>query len=43
MVTGDNPETAIAIAKDAGILPPNYFRPEGDEKSPGKYVVLEGK
>ena len=30
MVTGDNPETAIAIAKDAGILPVNYIKPEGD-------------
>lgn len=43
MVTGDNPETAIAIAKDAGILPINYIRPEGDQNTPGRFVVLEGK
>ena len=30
MVTGDNPETAVAIAKDAGILPLNYIKPDGD-------------
>lgn len=43
MVTGDNPETAIAIAKEAGILPVNYIKPEGDENTLGRFVVLEGK
>lgn len=28
MVTGDNTETATAIAKDANILPANYEKPE---------------
>lgn len=27
MVTGDNTETAIAIAKDAHIIPADYTRP----------------
>jgi P-type Ca2+ transporter type 2B len=27
MVTGDNTETAIAIAKDANIIPGHYVRP----------------
>ena len=43
MVTGDNPETAIAIAKEAGILPANYITPAGDDNTPGRFVVLEGK
>ena len=37
MVTGDNIDTAIAIAKDAGIIPKDY---EHSEKS---FVVMEGK
>ena len=28
MVTGDNTETATAIAKDAQIIPSNFKRPE---------------
>lgn len=43
MVTGDNPETAIAIAKDAGILPINYLKPDGDQDTLGRFVVMEGK
>jgi magnesium-transporting ATPase (P-type) len=41
MVTGDNTETATAIAKDANIIPSEYERPEKGE--PGYYVVMEGK
>ena len=41
MVTGDNTETAIAIAKEADIIPSNYRRPEKGEI--GYYVVMEGK
>lgn len=37
MVTGDNKETAIAIAKEAGILDPNWVASKGD------YTVMEGK
>ena len=37
MVTGDNIDTAIAIAKDAGIIPKDY---EHSEKS---FMVMEGK
>lgn len=37
MVTGDNIDTAIAISKDAGIIPKDY---EHNEKS---FVVMEGK
>ncbi len=33
MVTGDNTETATAIAKDANILPANYEKP--DKGKPG--------
>jgi P-type Ca2+ transporter type 2B len=41
MVTGDNTETAIAIAKDAHIISSDYTRPEKGEI--GYYVVMEGK
>jgi magnesium-transporting ATPase (P-type) len=37
MVTGDNKKTAIAIAKEAGILDPNWVEVEGD------CTVMEGK
>lgn len=37
MVTGDNKKTAIAIAKEAGILDPNWTESEGD------CTVMEGK
>jgi Ca2+ transporting ATPase len=37
MVTGDNKKTAIAIAKEAGILPVEWEPTEGD------YTVMEGK
>lgn len=37
MVTGDNKSTAIAIAKEAGILDPNWVETEGD------CTVMEGK
>lgn len=41
MVTGDIKETAIAIAKDANIIPHGYERPEKGES--GYYVVMEGR
>lgn len=37
MVTGDNIETAIAISKDAGIIPKDY------EHTKSSYMVMEGK
>jgi magnesium-transporting ATPase (P-type) len=37
MVTGDNKRTAIAIAKEAGILKKNWVESEGDR------TVMEGK
>lgn len=37
MVTGDNKATAIAIAKEAGILEESWQPSEGD------YTVMEGK
>jgi magnesium-transporting ATPase (P-type) len=37
MVTGDNIKTAIAIAKEAGILDPNWVEREDD------CTVMEGK
>lgn len=37
MVTGDNKQTAIAIAKEAGILPLDWEPSEGD------CTVMEGK
>lgn len=46
MVTGDNINTAIAIAKEAGILPSNYAKPKhGEEEGDirGQYIVMEGK
>lgn len=41
MVTGDNTETATAIAKDAHIISSDYERPK--EGEPGYYIVMEGK
>lgn len=41
MVTGDNTETATAIAKDANIIPDEYEKPE--EGQPGEFLVMEGK
>jgi P-type Ca2+ transporter type 2B len=41
MVTGDNTETATAIAKDAHIISSNYVRPE--QGQPGYYIVMEGR
>jgi magnesium-transporting ATPase (P-type) len=38
MVTGDNTETAIAIAKDAHIISSDYTRPEKGEL--GYYIVM---
>jgi Ca2+ transporting ATPase len=44
MVTGDNMDTAIAIAKEAEILPSNYVKPAADsDNDRGKYIVLDGK
>jgi len=37
MVTGDILETAIAISKDANIIPKNYKYEKGD------YTVMTGK
>ena len=37
MVTGDNLDTAVAISKKAGILPPNYIHSEDS------LAVMEGK
>lgn len=39
MVTGDNKETAVAIAKEAGILDLCWRPSENDED----YTVMEGK
>ena len=41
MVTGDNTETAIAIAKDANRIPRTYQRPHKGERL--YYTVMEGK
>jgi magnesium-transporting ATPase (P-type) len=41
MVTGDIRETAVAIARDANIIPHAYERPEKGQS--GYYVVMEGK
>jgi magnesium-transporting ATPase (P-type) len=41
MVTGDNTETATAIAKDAHIISSDYVRPQKGE--PGYYIVMEGR
>jgi len=38
MVTGDNTETAIAIAKEAHIIPTNFERPAKGE--PGYFVAM---
>lgn len=37
MVTGDNLDTAVAISKEAGILPHTYTH------NPDSFAVLEGK
>ena len=42
MVTGDNIETATAIAKEANIIVDhNFERPAKGE--PGYYIIMEGK
>ena len=42
MVTGDNTQTATAIAKDAHILPA-HFVPPTEEGTKNFYTVMEGK
>lgn len=42
MVTGDNTDTATAIAKDANIIPSHFERPT-IEGTKNYYCVLEGK
>lgn len=42
MVTGDNINTAIAIAKEAGILP-SYWTPTGSGEDEVDTTVMEGK
>ncbi len=42
MVTGDNTETAVAIAKEAHIIPSNFVKP-ANEGQKNFYVVMEGK
>ena len=42
MVTGDNIDTATAIAKDANIIPSNFKRPD-IEGTKNYYAVMEGK
>ena len=42
MVTGDNTETATAIAKEAQILPSHFTRPTV-ESMKNYYTVMEGK
>ena len=42
MVTGDNIDTATAIAKDAQIIPGNFKRPEV-QGTRNYYTVMEGK
>ena len=37
MVTGDNLDTAVAISKEAGILPSDYTY------NPDSFAVMEGK
>lgn len=37
MITGDNPQTAVAIAKEAGILPKNWVK-----KGDNDYTVMTG-
>lgn len=39
MVTGDNLDTATAIAIDAGILPKNYYNYQNDQP----YTCMTGK
>jgi len=38
MITGDNPETAVAIAKEAGILPADYKKKNDED-----YTVMTGQ
>jgi len=38
MITGDNPETAVAIAKEAGILAGDWKK-----KGPTDYTVMTGQ